>query len=131
MPTNRCRTISLFTETTLIVAGGEGGGRVLSTVEVMNTETHQWSTPADLPQPMYFASATVCGDQLYLLGDMNIYHAYTKLVYTYSVSALLQSCAQSSLEANLERTSLVDKSNVWRQLADLPVTRSTCESFHG
>ena len=130
MPTNRCRTISLFTEMTLIVAGGEGDGRVLSTVEVMNTETHQWSTVADLPKPMYFASATVCGDQLYLLGDMNIYHAYTKLVYTCSVSALLQSCAQSSLEANPERTSLVDIPNVWRQLADLPVTRSTCESFH-
>ena len=53
-------------------------------------------------------------------------------MYTCSVSALLQSCVPSSLEAaNLERTSLEDKASVWRQVADLPVALSTCKSFHG
>ena len=47
------------------------------------------------------------------------------------MSALIQSCVPSSLEAKVERTSLVDKDSVWRQVADLPVTHSTCESFHG
>ena len=66
MPTKRRRSIALCTGTTLIVAGGEGEGyNVLSTVEVMNTGTHQWSTAADLPELTYLGSATVCGDQLY------------------------------------------------------------------
>ena len=56
---------------------------------------------------------------------------YIKSVYTCSVSALLQSCVPSSLEAKLQRTSLKDKAGVWRQVADLPVIQSTCESFHG
>ena len=131
MPTKRCDATSLCTGATLIVAGGLGSGRVLSTVEVMNTENHQWSTAADLPQPMYMTSATVCGDRIYILGGTDIHYTSTKSVYTCSVSALLQSCVPSSLEANLKRTSLSDKASVWRQVADVPVIRSTCESFHG
>ena len=130
MPTKRRSTTSVCTGTTLIVAGGWeewGGGRVLSTVEVMNTETHQWSTAADLPLPMYHASATICEDQLYMLGGYRLVES----VYTCSVSALFQSCVPSSLEAKIQRTSLEDKAGVWRQFADVPVTRSTCESFRG
>ena len=62
MPTKRQLTTSLCTGTALVVAGGWGVGGILSTIEVMNTETLQWSTADDLPQPMYFTSATVCGD---------------------------------------------------------------------
>ena len=132
MPTKRYWTTSLCTGTILIVAGGMGeGGGVLSTVEVMNTENHQWSTAAHLPQPLDLASATICGDQFYMLcGESK--GSKLKSVYTCSVSALLQSCALYSQEAkfNIERTSLIDKASVWRRLADLPVSRSTCESFH-
>ena len=53
MPTKRQWTTALCTGTTLIVAGGMGVDTVLSIVEVMNTESHQWSTAADLPEPMY------------------------------------------------------------------------------
>ena len=132
MPTKRWGPTSLCTGATLIVAGGEGEGEVvLSTVEVMNTENHQWSTAADLPQPIYLASATVCGDHIYMLGGFDKHYSVIKSVYTCSVSALLQSCVPNSLEAKLKRTSLSDKASVWRQVADLPVTRSTCESFNG
>ena len=131
MPTKRRLTTSLCTGTALIVAGGRGeGAGNLSTVEVMDTETRQWSTAADLPQPMYYASATVCGDQLYMLGGVESGH-YVKSVYTCLVSALLQSCIPSPLEAKFQRTSLEDKAGVWRKVADLPVTQSSCESFHG
>ena len=124
MPTKRCDTTAVCTGTTLIVAGGRGeGDTVLSTVELMNTENHQWSTAADLLEPLYLASATVCGDQLYMLGGLNKDGKYTNSVYTCSVSALLQSCVQSSL---IEKVSII-----WRQVADLPVICSTCESFHG
>jgi N-acetylneuraminic acid mutarotase len=136
MPTKREWTTSLCIGTTLIVAGGFGeGGTDLSTVEVMDTETHQWSTAADLPQPMYRASATVCGDQLYMLGgaEGETLSYCVKSAYTCSVSALLQSCVPNSLETKFQRTSLEDKtrSRVWRQVADLPVAQSVCESFHG
>ena len=130
MPTKRETTTSLCTETALIVAGGRGGGRALSTVEVMDTETHQWSTATDLPRCMYLVSATICGDQLYMLGGV-VGVLNVKSAYTCSVSALLQSCAPSSLEAKLHRTSLKDEAGVWRQVADSPITHSTCESFHG
>ena len=130
MPTKRGLTTSLCTGTALIVAGGRGGDGALSTVEVMDTETHQWSTAADLPQPTYYASATVCGDQLYMLGGL-VDGSHVKSVYTCSVSALLQSCVPSSLEAKFHIASLEDKARVWRQIADVPVTMSTCESFHG
>ena len=46
-------TIAVYIDTTIVVAGGWGEGGVLSTVEVMNTKNHQWSTVADLPQPVY------------------------------------------------------------------------------
>ena len=130
MPTKRKLTTSLCTGTALIVAGGWGGGRVLPIVEVMDTETYQWSTAADLPRLMYCASATVCGDQLYMLGG-RVDGSHVKSVYTCSVSALLQSCVPSSLEAKFQRTILEDKARLWRQVADLPVLQSTCESFHG
>ena len=128
MPTKRQWTATLCTGTALIVAGGRGGDGALSTVEVMNTETLQWSIADNLPQAMYWASATVCGDCIYMLGGQDKHWNDVQSVYTCSVSALLQSCVPS---AKVERTSLVGKASVWRQVTDSPVTRSTCESFHG
>ena len=129
MPTKRKSTTSLCTGTTLIVIGGSGrGDRVLSTVEVMDTETHQWSTAADLPLSMYCASATKCGDQLYMLGAFSKDNVSIKSVYTCSVSTLLRSCIKLSQQQLLPSAY---KDSVWRQVADLPVTQSTCESFHG
>jgi hypothetical protein len=130
MPTKRRLTTSLCTGNVLIVAGGKGvGDRELSTVEVMNTGTYQWFTAANLPRPMYHASATVCGDQLSMLGGAE--GGYIISAYTCSVSALLLSCVPSSLEAKFQRISLEDKVRVWRQVADLPITHSACESLHG
>ena len=72
-----------------------------------------------------------------MLTGLNHLGATTKSVYACSVRALLQSCVPiaSSGEAAASfktGTSLEDKYvGVWRQVADLPVTHSTCESFHG
>ena len=126
MPTKRSETTAVCTGSMLLVAGGRGkGGRVLLTVEVMTTENHQWSTAADLPQPIYGASATTCGDQLYniMLGGTNEEISALKSVFTCSVSTIIRSTTgiQSSK----------DKAGVWKQIADLPVTDSTCEYFHG
>ena len=112
------------------MAGGWGeGDRQLSTVEVMDTETYQWSTAADLPERMSNVSATVCGGQLFLLGGA-VDSLYVKSVYTCSVNALIQSCVLNSLEEKRESSSKI-KANGWRQVADLSVTQSSNESFHG
>ena len=53
----------------LVVARGGGDNDTpLSTVEVMDTESLQWFTASSLPHPMTQASATICGENLYLLG---------------------------------------------------------------
>ena len=132
MPTKRHWTTALCTETMLIVAGGCGVcGEVLSTVEVMNTENYQWYTAADLPESMHKASATVCGGRIYVLGGTDGSNIYTKSIYTCYFSALLQSCKLSSPGAHLEKISSVDRAITWSKVTDLPVTRSTCVSFHG
>ena len=126
MPTKRKDTTALCTEATLIVTGGRGEcDRVLSTVEVMNTENHQWSTVADLPEPIYIASATVFGDQIYLLGGADEDDTYTKSVYICTMSDLLQSCISNS------KFKKKITASIWRRVADLPVECSTCESFQG
>ena len=117
MPTKRCGIIVLCTEAALIVAGGENDESMLRTVEVMNTKTHQWSTAADLPQPVKFAPSSVCGDQVYILGGSNM--------YTCSLQALLQSC-------KLFLASFRNRgARVWKEVAAPPVTETTCVSIHG
>ena len=134
MPTERCFVSAVCTRTDLIVAGGRGKDNlnVLTTIEVLNIDNRRWFTAVDLPDPLQYHSATVCGDQLYMLGGAHDYMP-TKSVYTCSVSAVLQTCAQkSSLE---ERTSALSLSNsssgVWSKLPDLPVKESTCVTFCG
>ena len=73
MPTKRQGTIALGTGTALIVAGGRDRNMTtLQIVEVLNTETLQWSTAADLPQPLAFAPATICCDHIHLLDEFNM-----------------------------------------------------------
>ena len=134
MPTKRILVTTVYTGTTLIVAGGMGFNyEELTTVEVLNIQNRQWSTAVDLPESLQSYSATVSGDQLYMLGGEHQVIIPTKSVYTCSVSALFQTCTQrSSLE---ERTSVLSLSNsssgVWSKLADVPVTGSTCVTFCG
>jgi len=118
MPTERREMTALCTGTSLIVAGGIGAfAFMLTTVEVMNTETRQWCTAAALPDPINDFSATICGDQIYMLGGQDKNWHSTNTVYTCSLSALLQSCSSPS--------------NVWSRVADCPAQWSTCASLLG
>ena len=115
------------------MAGGSTGYKKpkLSTVQVMDTETLQWSTASSLPHPLYQASATLCGDHLYMLGGWVEDDKPSKSVFTCSLAALLQSCQPQSLGERLKTLSLASRPKVWHQLADTPVTLSTCASLHG
>ena len=53
----------------LIVIGGHvGGGRLSVTVELFKVKNRRWHKLTDLPQPLPTASATICGDQLNVIG---------------------------------------------------------------
>ena len=98
----------------------------LTTVEVMNTETRQWSSVADLPDPLAWPSMSVCGDRIYILGDVpddTNEETPSRFVLTCSRTALLQS------RSRLLRT--LSSSRVWSKVAGLPVVMSTCVTFHG
>ena len=119
MPTRRCNTAAITTEATLIVAGGENGTTYmqrLSTVEVMDTKTPAWSTVASLPHPYSSISATICGDDVYLLGGLDG-DKQTKSVLTCSLTELLQSRRETT--------------SVWYRAADLANYYSTCIAVNG
>ena len=119
MPTKRRSTTSVTSKEHLIVAGGATGPYTtdsISTVEVMDTKTLVWSTVASLPHPYSFASATICGYHLYMLGGLDD-EDKTKSVLSCSLTELLQSSSSSS--------------SVWRRVADVPAYWSTCAAVNG
>ena len=134
MPTKRWCTAVVCSGRSLVVAGGVGEGRErLSTVEVMDTEILQWFTASSLPHPLFQATATLCGDQIYMLGGWDQSGKYSKSVFTCSLAALLQSCQSKSksLGARMKTLSLASGREVWHQLADTPVILSACASLRG
>ena len=114
------------TNTSLIVAGGWGPGVKKTEVEVMDTQTLQWSTVASLPLPLSEATATICGDRLYLGGGFSS-DGPTKSVLECEVKDLLQSQPPSLAS----RIGLSRRPQVWREVAPLPVTLSSLVTFQG
>ena len=142
MPTKRADTIALSTETALIVAGGKKTGSIFGdkeslSVEVMNTETLQWSIASPFPSGLYDASAVLCNGSIYVaamrqLSNENPAGALlpTKQVYTCSVNNLLKTCSRPLL-AHLTSTLSMTPTCIWKRVADLPVTETACVSVHG
>ena len=116
MPTSRWGLAAVCRGTSLIAAGGRGGGRVLRTVEVMDTESLQWTLVNPLPHPMWEASIAVSQEKVYLLGgeDQN---GRTLSVFTCST---LQT---QPLDAQLEK--IANQMTEWHQVADAPHYGST------
>ena len=116
MPTKRWKSSAVTTKQHLVVAGGKlESPTQLNTVEIMDIQTLVWSTVASLPHPFSEASATICGDQLYILGGFDD-NGKTKSVLTCSLKELVYG----------------DKmSGVWSRVTDIPTTRSTCAAVNG
>ena len=127
MPTKRYATAAVCGGTSLVVAGGLGNIFThLDTVEVMDTETLQWSTASSLPFPLRYASATICQDRIYLLGyDTS---KEQRSVLACSMADLRQSCRSPGVGAWLKSLTL---KTVWHRVTDLPVYRSTCATLCG
>jgi len=135
MPTKRTFAAVLCTETALIVAGGKSGIYAhVATIEVMDTESPEWSTVDSLPIPLYQTSITVCGDDLYFAGGITEGEKGANSVFTCSLSALLKPKQQSqSFTMWLKRALYVSTSEEteWSSAASLPVYWSTCTAFGG
>ena len=132
MPTKRRSASALCTGTALIVAGGVGDEQVLAITEVMNTESHQWSTAIDLPEPMYQGSLIHANDQIYMLGRCNRQTKHMKSVYRCSLRDLLQTCHSRSLGVRIARSlSSTKPGAVWGRISNIPVRYSSYVSLHG
>ena len=128
MPTKRYNTAAVCSGKTLVVIGGQSGV-MLKTVELLDIDSLQWFIASELPHPLSYASATVCGDNLYLVGGFDKSDA-TKSVLTCSLSALVQSAKPATLGGRLEKA-FSQTEQVWREVASLPVVLSTCASLNG
>ena len=131
MPTKRFHVSAVCTGTTLIIAGGYGDD-VLNRVEVLNTETREWHTAADLPEPLVASSIALCDDLVYLLGGVDKDETATDSVYSCSLTSLLFSSGSTSLGGRLLSTlTRSSKGSPWNRVADLPLLVSTAVSLHG
>ena len=130
MPTKRSEVSTLCSRAALIVAGGFDG-RALTTVEVMNTETLQWSTVTDLPESVHGASSIIHNDHMYILGGFDKNSDTTKAVYTCSLTTLLLSHRTLSLRERLTNALSAPNRAVWSRAADLPLASAACVSLCG
>ena len=145
MPTKRADTIALSTATALVIAGGKKTGSLFGdgdslAVEVMNTETLQWSTAAPFPTSLYDGSAVICQDSIYVAAmrqsqnDSNQCTALvpTREVYTCSIADLLRSCSRPLVAylTNALDLSISPAKRVWKRVADLPVSETACVTIH-
>ena len=116
MPTPRCLAACVIAKSRLVVAGGDqdrcAGG--LETVEVMDTETKEWSTASPLPRKCSALSAAVVGDTLYLAGGYRSENS----VFTCSVSDFQPKMKQSVIWRMFSQTQR-------KEIKGLPVLFST------
>ena len=99
----------------LIVIGGFGNDRAATaTVELFQVKSRRWYKLADLPQPLLIPSATICGDQLHVIGN----------------DADGYSCSLQSLPSN-DRPITSPLTLSWKPLPPLPVEYSTAATLCG
>ena len=55
----------------IIVFGGRDGGGWTGTVELFQVKTRRWYELTNIPQPLTYPSATICGNQLHVIGYAN------------------------------------------------------------
>ena len=118
MPTSRHRpAVSAYNEW-IVAAGGYDGGRILSTVELLNTSTNQWFTASPLPALCRNLTSTVDHETSvwYLV-------AYSKQVFCVSLPDIVQQTVSQSTDS--------ETPSLWRQLPDTPLGFSAATTIRG
>ena len=112
-PRSKCSAVSY--KPWLVVAGGSGdGGKTLSSVEVMNTDTKQWYSGPPTPIAWESMKIAVMGDECYFMGG-GIEGVYSNRVFSASLPALFPL---------LNSDSSTTDTQTWKELSQLPVKRA-------
>ena len=83
----------------LVVAGGKGvGSDDLSSVEVLNTDTKQWSAGPSTPMPWINMRPAIVGDLCYFMGGL-IDGDSTDIVYSVSLPALTSQLNSGAIDS--------------------------------
>lgn len=115
VPTHRVCAAVLTTPTHLVVAGGRSRAE-LCTIEVLDTETSQWSTALSLPEPMGDPLLTLCSGNLYVCQQQQA------SCHTCPLDTLLRSCRLEASKAPPPPTDGVGGSSEWTRLANTPTS---------
>ena len=99
----------------IVIGGLDSDGGVTATVELFQVKSRRWYTLTDLPQPLHRPSATICGDQLHVIG-------YYGDGY---------SCSLQSLSSNDRPITSPALTLSWKPLPPLPVEHSTAATLCG
>ena len=120
MSTKRSQCSAVVYSQWLIVAGGRGdrASAVLTSVEVLNTETKEWYAATPTPIAWYGMKTAVVGDMCYFMGG-NIEGRSTKRVYTVSLPALIFQAISSRKD-----------SHIWKELPEVPFVSSAPVSIN-
>lgn len=94
--------------------GGHGGLEWTNAVELLDVKTRMWHKLAELPSPLMYPSAAICGNQICVIGDR----------YNGFICSLqeVQTSDQMSLQSPLHIIN-------WAPIPRLPVTVSTAASL--
>ena len=101
----------------IVIGGRGGGGGWTGTVELFQVKTRRWYKLTNIPQPLDFPSATICGNQLHVIG-------YDDDGYTCSIKNLPSSDEPITSQSIPHLIS-------WTPLPRLPVIRSTAATLYG
>ena len=119
-PMNNARSSPAVVSTSggdyIIVIGGYGGGWT-GTVELFQVKTRRWYKLTNIPRPLPYPSATICSNQLHVIGyDDNSY-----------------SCSIENLPSSDEPITSQSIPHLisWTSLPRLPVTQPTAATLYG
>ena len=129
MPTERCASSALATDTHLIVIGGASGkSRSYSNaVEILDLSTFVWSRAAPAIAPMSYMSITLCPARrmLYLTGGLTE-QGSVRTIFGCQIDKLLRSRQDCNTTAGRNVTG-----TVWEIITDAPYVRSGCVAVNG
>ena len=122
-PMTYCRICPavVTTNTSLIVAGGWRTDQIPTEVEMMDLQTLRWTSVASLPCSFSEATATICGDRLYIGGGFS----------TDGLTNSVVMCEVKDLQSQSLATGpgLSSSPPVWKEITPLPVVLSSLVTF--
>ena len=121
MHTARSQSSAIVHNEWLVVAGGRSTSvKMLSSVEVMNTNSKQWYAGPPTPIPWHSMKSATVGGESYFMGGCNATVLSTNTVYSVSLSALTTGLNSSTW-----------KRQIWKEISGLQTTGSTPLSISG